>query len=73
MHSDVKAQIWIAIAVYVLVGIVKKRLDLPQSLYGIPQILSVTLFEKTPISRLFSEDRAVENDFDGQKQLYLLE
>ncbi len=44
-----KTQIWIAISVYVLVAIVKKRLDLEASLYTILQILSVTLFEKTPI------------------------
>jgi len=72
-ENAVKTQIWIAIAVYVLVAIVKKRLDLSQSLYGILQILSVTLFEKTPILQLFSEDYAVEDDSDGPKQLFLLE
>ncbi len=44
-----KTQIWIAVSVYVLVAIVRKRLVLPISLYQILQILSVTLFEKTPI------------------------
>ena len=58
---------------YVLVAIIKKRLNLSQSLYGILQILSVALFEKTPILQLFSEDRAVEMDSDGPKQLFLLE
>jgi len=48
-ENAVKTQIWIAISVYVLVAIVKKRLNLDQSLYTILQILSVTLFEKTPI------------------------
>ena len=48
-ENAVKTQIWIAISVYVLVAIVKKRLNLEQSLYTILQILSVTLFEKTPI------------------------
>ena len=48
-ENAVKAQIWIAIAVYVLVAIVKKQLHLDLSLYTILQILSVTLFEKTPI------------------------
>ena len=48
-ENAVKTQIWIAIAVYVLVAIVKKRLNLDLSLYTILQILSVTLFEKTPI------------------------
>jgi len=47
--NAVKTQIWIAITVYVLVAIVKKQLKLDQSLYTILQILSVTLFEKTPI------------------------
>jgi len=47
-------QIWIAIAVYVLVAIVKKQLHLDLSLYTILQILSVTLFEKTPILEALS-------------------
>ena len=46
-----KTQIWIAVSVYVLVAIVKKRLDLDASLYTLLQILSVTLFEKMPIHR----------------------
>ena len=49
-----KTQIWIALSVYVLVAIVRKRLGLEVSLYQILQILSVTLFEKTPILRPFS-------------------
>ncbi len=49
--NAVKTQIWIAISVYVLVSIIKKRLNLEHSLYTILQILSVTLFEKTPISQ----------------------
>ena len=44
-----KTQIWIAVSMYVLVAIVRKRLGLPASLYQILQILSVTLFEKVPI------------------------
>ena len=44
-----KTQVWIAVSVYVLVAIVRKRLMLPIGLYQILQILSVTLFEKTPI------------------------
>ena len=48
-ENAVKTQIWIAVSVYVLVAIVRKRLTLPLSLYQILQILSVTLFEKTPI------------------------
>jgi hypothetical protein len=50
-ENAVKTQIWIAVSVYVLVAIVRKRLGLEASLYQILQILSVTLFEKTPILR----------------------
>src|SRR3970040_8493 len=53
-ENAVKTQIWIAITVYVLMAIVKKRLSLPRSLYTILQILSVTLFEKTPIFQALS-------------------
>ena len=49
-ENAVKTQIWIAVSVYVLVAIVKKRLDLDASLYTLLQILSVTLFEKMPIT-----------------------
>jgi hypothetical protein len=48
-ENAVKTQVWIAISVYVLVAIIKKRLNLDHSLYTILQILSVSLFEKTPI------------------------
>ena len=54
-ENAVKTQIWIAISVYVLVAIVKKRLNLDQSLYTILQILSLTLFEKTPILQALSQ------------------
>ncbi len=49
----VQTQVWIAVAVYVLIAIVKKRLGLKHDLYTILQILSLTLFEKTPILSLF--------------------
>jgi IS4 transposase len=51
-ENAVKTQIWIAISVYVLVAIVKKRLKIEPSLYTILQILSLTLFEKTPLDQL---------------------
>ena len=51
-----KTQIWIAVSVYVLVAIVKKRLDLDASLYTLLQILSVTLFEKMPIHQALAGD-----------------
>jgi hypothetical protein len=53
--NAVKTQIWIAISVYVLVAIVKKRLDVRPSLYTILQILSLTLFEKTNLHQLLSD------------------
>ena len=53
-ENAVKTQIWIAISVYVLVAIMKKRLKIDLSLYTILQILSVTLFEKIPISQAFA-------------------
>jgi transposase len=54
-ENAVKTQIWIAISIYVLLAIVKKRLKLDQSLYTILQILSVTLFEKMPILQALSQ------------------
>jgi hypothetical protein len=50
-ENAVKTQIWIAVSIYVLVAIVRKRLELEVSLYQILQVLSLTLFEKTPILR----------------------
>jgi IS4 transposase len=57
-ENAVKSQIWIAVSVYVLVAIVKKRLALTASLYEILQILSLTLFEKTPVNGLFDTGRS---------------
>ena len=56
--NAVKTQIWIAIATYVLVAILKKRLNIEMSLYNILQILSVTLFEKSPLLQVLSERNA---------------
>jgi hypothetical protein len=53
-QNAVKAQIWIAVSVYLLVAIVKKRLSIKLSLYTILQILSVSILEKTPLTTLFS-------------------
>ena len=56
-HSEnaVKTQVWIAVSVYVLVAIAKKRFMLKQSLYEILQIISISIFEKIPINQLFQE------------------
>jgi hypothetical protein len=53
-ENAVKTQIWIAISVYVIVAILKKQLRLPYSLYSILQILSVSVFERTPLYQLFT-------------------
>ena len=53
-ENAVKSQIWIAVSVYVLVAIVKKRLNLEASLYTLLQIFSLTLFEKMPIQQAFA-------------------
>jgi len=70
-ENAVKSQIWIAVSVYVLVAIVKKRLKLPGSLYQILQILSLTLFEKTPMDQLLSHAVVDQIDADSAKQLSL--
>jgi len=54
-ENAVKTQIWIAVSVYVLVAIIKKRLNIQASLYTIFQILSVTVFERTPLLQLLTE------------------
>lgn len=66
-----KTQIWIAICTYVLVAIVRKRLGLTDSLYTILQILSVTLFEKTPILQALSLMPCVDLQAGPSNQLYL--
>jgi hypothetical protein len=58
----VKSQIWIAVAVYVLVAIVKKRLNLDTSLYTLLQIFSVTLFEKTALHQAVTGASSRSND-----------
>ena len=54
-QNAVNTQIWIAVSIYVLVAIVKKKLKLEKSLYNILQILSITLFEKMPIKQAFED------------------
>ena len=72
-ENAVKSQIWIAVSVYVLVAIVKKRLKIPATLHQILQILSLTTFERIPLDQLLA--RAVSNEIDGdsEKQLLLFE
>ena len=70
--NAVKTQIWIAISVYVLVAIIKKRLHLDRSLNEILQILSISLFEKTPIFQVFegSYDKNLEMTSSNQLELF---
>jgi hypothetical protein len=72
-ENALKTQIWIAIAVYVLVAIVKKRLHIDGSLYRILQILSVTLFEKTPILQALSVKECESDMYEPPKQLILFD
>ncbi len=70
--NAVKTQIWIAISVYVLIAIVKKRLNLKNSLYTILQILSLTVFEKTVLSQVLTTNlyAAKNNENGNQLQLF---
>jgi hypothetical protein len=72
-ENAVKTQIWIAVSVYVLVAIVRKRLGLESSLYQILQILSLTLFEKTPILRALQAFDSCNDLPDPGNQLILFD
>lgn len=71
--NAVRSQIWTAIAVYLLVAILKKRLRLQASLYTILQILSLTLFEKIPISQTLSELTPISKSLELQNHQCLLD
>jgi hypothetical protein len=70
-ENAVKSQIWIAISVYVLVAIVRKRLDLDASLHTLLQILSLTLFEKMPLQEAFVRKEYISQQSDHHNQLNL--
>ena len=70
-ENAVKTQIWIAVSVYVLVAILRKRLGLETSLYQILQILSITLFEKTPILRALQASDSQDHLHENPNQLIL--
>jgi transposase len=72
-ENAVKTQIWIAVSVYVLVAIVRKRVGLDASLYQILQILSLTLFEKTPILQALQASDSQEESLGPGNQLILFE
>ena len=72
-ENAVKTQIWIAVTVYVLVAVLRKRLGLSAELYTILQVLSLTLFEKMPIFKLFSDTDYNVSNLGNSNQLILLE
>jgi hypothetical protein len=72
-ENAVKSQIWIAVSVYVLVDIVKKRLNLDVSLYTLLQIFSLTLFEKIPIQQALRGSDYISDNVTPSNQLNLFE
>lgn len=72
-ENAVKTQIWIAVSIYVLVAIVRKRLGLERSLYQILQILSVTTFEKVPILQVFQAFESESELLDYSNQMILFD
>lgn len=67
-ENAVRSQIWVAMSVYVLITIIRKKINLPHSPYTILQILSVTLFQKTPLLQVFAQHDPVEDLVDPHKQ-----
>ena len=70
-ENAVRTQIWIAVSVYVLVAIIKKRLDLPLSLYTILQILSLTVFERMPLQQVLTDVDYTTHKHQSNNQLNL--
>ena len=69
--NAVKTQVWIAVCVYVLVAILKKELQLPQSLHSILQVLSVSVFEKVPLNQLLTTTLSENYNSADHNQLML--
>ena len=72
-ENAVKSQIWIAVSVYVLIAIVKKRLAINASLYTILQVLSLTVFEKTPLLQLLTNPETTTPIHPHANQLNLFD
>ena len=72
-ENAVKTQIWCAIATYVLIAIVKKELQIDATLYTLLQILSVSVFEKTPLSQAFAGVGYISEDDPLPNQLNLFD
>jgi IS4 transposase len=73
-ENAVKTQIWIAVSVYVLVAIVRKKLNLDVSLYTLLQVSSLTLFEKMPLQQAFpgGEYNSESTEFSNQLNLFII-
>jgi hypothetical protein len=71
-ENAVKSQIWIAVSVYVLVAIIKKRLKINASLYTMLQILSLTVFERIPLNQILTQSTAEYEQPESSNQLNLL-
>ena len=72
-ENAVRTQIWIAVSVYLLVAIIKKRLALDASLYTLLQILSLTVFDKTPLHQLLSQTEPTDHQHQTPNQLKLFD
>jgi hypothetical protein len=72
-ENAVKSQIWCAVAIYVLIAIVKRELHLDSSLYTLLQIISVSVFEKSPLSQAFAGTLLLQEQFDTANQLNLFD
>ena len=72
-ENAVKTQIWIAVSVYVLVAIAKKKFMLKQTLYEILQILSISIFERMPINQLFQHTQLQYFKEQNHNQLSLFD
>ena len=72
-ENAVKTQIWIAVSVYVLIAIIRKRYRLEASLYTLLQVLSLTVFEKTPLPQILSQSKTTDDDSSDSNQLNLFD
>jgi uncharacterized protein DUF4372/DDE family transposase len=72
-ENAVKTQLWIAVCVYVLIAIIKKRLNLRASLYELLQILSLTMFERTPLVQLLAQSPPLTDGPSASNQLFLFQ
>lgn len=68
-ENAVRTQIWIAISTYVLIAIAKKKFEIQQSLYEILQVISISVFERTPVNQIFTSDQISQNNSSVDNQL----